>query len=77
MREYRKAKMLAKFDTDRDGVLSDPEHEVMIAKHAARLKKFDTDGSGRLDPEEIKAARAADVKIRKLGAGPCGPPPQP
>ena len=55
--------VLAKYDTDKDGKLSDEEIAVLQAdvkkaqeaKKAAILKKFDKDGDGKLSKEERKA----------------------
>lgn len=80
-REDRKAKILLKFDTDRDGLLSDTEREALRAereaKRAKRLEKYDTNANGKLDAEEINAARAAGAKIRNFGTGPNRPRTQP
>lgn len=73
-------KIIAKFDTDGDGKLSESERQ---AARAARGKKggaggpqnpeqmkkliarFDTDGDGKLSESERQAARAARGKNRK------------
>ena len=57
--------VMAKYDTDKDGKLSDEEIAVLQAdlqkaqeaKKAAILKKFDKDGDGKLSAEERKAMR--------------------
>lgn len=81
MREERKAKMLEKFDKDGDGKLSDSERETMReamkAKREELLKKYDANSNGRLDPEEIKAARDAGEELPDFGEGPGGHKPKP
>ncbi len=67
LKQERKAKILAKFDQDGDGTLSDAERAIMTEKRAELLKKFDANANGRLDPEEINAARNAGEKVRKFG----------
>ncbi|KAA5514479.1 hypothetical protein F2Y49_24440, partial [Bacteroides caccae] len=57
--------VMARYDTDKDGKLSDEEVAVLKAdvqkdqeaKKAAILKKFDKDGDGKLSAEERKAMR--------------------
>lgn len=51
---YDGSKVLEKYDTDKDGKLSDAEKAVMKADG---IKKFDKNGDGKLDDEEKKAAR--------------------
>ncbi len=55
-REARKAAMLEKLDTNKDGTLSDEER---AAGHKARLterfQRMDTDGDGALSFEEFEA----------------------
>lgn len=76
----RMKRIIAKFDTDGDGKLSESER---LAARAARGKngpgggradpermkkiiaKFDTDGDGKLSESERLAARAAREKFRK------------
>ncbi|MGE9269208.1 MAG: EF-hand domain-containing protein, partial [Verrucomicrobiales bacterium] len=61
------AEVLAKFDTDGDGKLSETEREAalkarkaMVEKRkAAALEKFDTDGDGKLSETEREAMKAA------------------
>ena len=61
--------VLAKYDTDKDGKLSDEEIAVLQidvqkaqeAKKAAILKKFDKDGDGKLSKEERKAMQGGDA----------------
>ena len=61
------ADILAKYDTNADGVLSDAEKVVMkaafAAEHAARraefILKYDTNGDGALDAAERAAASTA------------------
>lgn len=63
--------ILAKFDADHDGKLSESERAAARAALAARLKekhpklfaKIDTNGDGQLSKEEMEAARA---KLREL-----------
>ena len=62
--------VLAKYDTDKDGKLSDEEIAVLQAdvkkaqeaKKAAILKKFDKDGDGKLSKEERKAMQEEWLK---------------
>jgi Ca2+-binding EF-hand superfamily protein len=59
--------ILAKFDTDGDGKLSEDERKAamearkgkMEEQRKAMIAKFDKDGDGKLDEEERKAAREA------------------
>lgn len=55
--------VLAEYDTDGDGVLSDTEKAAMKAameaKRAEFIAKYDTDGDGVLNAEERAAAQAA------------------
>ncbi len=54
-RGERRAKMLERFDTNRDGQLDEAERSQMKAARAeARFKKLDTDGNGSLSLEEFK-----------------------
>jgi hypothetical protein len=50
------ADMLAKYDTDGNGVLS---AEEMTAAHAAEIATYDTDANGTLSLEEFQAMHAA------------------
>jgi Ca2+-binding EF-hand superfamily protein len=60
--EHKQA-MLEKFDTDKDGKLSEAERAAAKEQgkhHLKELKaKFDTDGDGKLSDSERDAARAA------------------
>lgn len=55
----RKERILEKFDTDKDGQLSESERAAaraeMEARKAADLKEFDKDGDGKLSKEERQA----------------------
>jgi hypothetical protein len=52
--------LVAKFDKDGDGKLSDVEMKAARdARQAEMLKKFDKDGDGKLSPEEMKTANEA------------------
>jgi hypothetical protein len=62
------AEMIAKFDKDGDGKLSDEEKKAMMeARKKQMLTKFDKDGDGKLSDEEKKAMREA------MGGRPGGP----
>jgi hypothetical protein len=58
--------MLEKFDTDKDGKLSEDERKAMRAAKEAKMKehrkemiaKFDKDGDGKLNDEEREKAKA-------------------
>ncbi|MCC8148266.1 EF-hand domain-containing protein, partial [Akkermansia sp.] len=62
--------VMAKYDTDKDGKLSEEEIAVLQAdvkkaqeaKKAAILKKFDKDGDGKLSKEERKAMQEEWLK---------------
>ena len=57
-RTEMKQKMLAKFDTNKDGKLDKAERIVMHeTRAAARFKKLDTDGNGQLSFEEFKQGK--------------------
>ena len=64
-REANQAKMLKRFDTDKDGKLSSEEKKAampIVTKerkeiHEAALKQFDKDGDGKLSPEERKSSK--------------------
>ena len=67
--------VLAKYDTDKDGKLSDEEIAVLQAdvkkaqeaKKAAILKKFDKDGDGKLSRRKERLCRKNGLRtIRKL-----------
>lgn len=76
MSEEGRQKMLERFDTDGDGVLSDSEREAARearraereAHHQAMLAKYDADGDGALSEEERQAASEAEG-IPMLGRG--------
>lgn len=58
MHEARKAKMLEKFDTNKDGKLDDTERAAAKETRAAeRFKKLDVNGDGKLSFDEFKAGR--------------------
>ena len=75
-REEMQKKLLAEFDTDKDGKLSEEERKAvrtaMEAKRKALIEKYDADGDGKLSPEEIKTARDAGEELPMMG-GPGGP----
>jgi hypothetical protein len=53
-----KAKMLAKYDTNKDGKLDEAERAVMKNDRAEiQFKKLDKDGNGVLTLDEFKAGR--------------------
>ena len=57
-REEMKAKMLAKFDTNKDGKLDQTERGVMKETFAIEaFKRLDTDGNGSLSLDEFKAGK--------------------
>ena len=64
--EARKAKFMEKFDTDKDGQISDAEKEAIKAAHEARkaemkakfMEKFDTDKDGQISDAEKEAIKA-------------------
>ncbi len=63
---------MEKYDTDKDGKISEKEQEavkadaakVREARKAEMLKKFDKDGDGKLSDEEKKAMREEFMKNR-------------
>lgn len=68
--EKMRAKLLEKFDTNKDGKLDEMEKAAMkeergqrldkfIKKHPEFLKKHDANGDGKLDETERKAAHQA------------------
>jgi hypothetical protein len=61
-------KVLEKYDTNKDGVLSPEERAVWekdrAARRAARLKKYDKNGDGKLDESE-RAAMRKDKEAEK------------
>lgn len=54
--EAKRAEWIAKYDTDKDGKLSEAERE---AKHKDMLAKYDTNKDGKLDATE-RAAKHSD-----------------
>ena len=74
-------RVLEKFDTNKDGVLSDAE-KVAAAEELKRsglvpvpgseefLKRFDKNGDGKLSASEQLAAQSAWQKMRRGGGGP-------
>ena len=64
-RGENQAKMLKRFDSDKDGTFSTEEKKAAIptikkerkAIHEAALKQFDKDGDGKLSPEEREGVR--------------------
>jgi hypothetical protein len=57
-RAERKAEMLAKYDTNKDGKLDPQERAVMRdAKATERFQKMDTDNDGKISLDEFKAAQ--------------------
>ena len=73
--EARRAKMLEKFDANKDGKLDDAEKAAMKAecekrkagmeaRKAKMLEKFDTNKDGKLDDAEKAAAKAAHEKMK-------------
>lgn len=63
------ARMLEKFDTNKDGKLDDTEKAAAQAAREARkaemLKKYDANGDGKLDDTEKAAAKAEWKKDHK------------
>ena len=54
----RKAEILAKYDTNKDGKLDAQERAVMREQRTVEaFKKMDTDGNGQISLDEFKAAR--------------------
>ena len=59
----KKAEILAEFDADGDGKLSEDERKAaMEARKKAFMEKYDTDGDGELSDDEKAAAREARKK---------------
>ena len=58
--------VIEKYDTDKDGTLSEAEKAEMRkaweARRAEFMKKYDTDGDGKLSEKEREAAREARKK---------------
>ncbi len=58
--EEKKAELIAKFDKDGDGKLSEEERKAAHEAHKAEMmEKYDTNGDGELSDEEKKAAHDA------------------
>ena len=65
----KKKAMMAKYDADGDGELSETERKAAHeARRAEVLAKFDADGDGELNEAERKAARA-EMGPRQGGKG--------
>ena len=59
-RGHHRAKMLERFDANKDGQLDDQEREAAReARKAEMLQRFDTDKDGKLSDSEREAARSA------------------
>jgi hypothetical protein len=57
-RAEKKAEMLAKYDTNKDGKLDQAERAVMKNERAEiQFKKLDKDGNGQISLDEFKAGR--------------------
>lgn len=57
-RAERKAKLLEKFDTNRNGALDPAEKEAMHEQRARKMfSKLDANGDGKLSFDEFKAAK--------------------
>ena len=80
--EARKAKFMEKFDTDKDGQISDAEKEAIKAAHEARkaemkakfMEKFDADKDGQISDAEKEAIKAEFGKRGPRRHGKCGGP---
>jgi hypothetical protein len=71
MHEARKAKLLEKFDTNRDGKLDDTERAAARETRAvARFNKLDANGDGKLSFDEFKAGRQARGGMHRHHRGP-------
>lgn len=58
MHEARKARMLEKFDTNKDGTLDDTERAAAKEARATEMfQKLDTNKDGKLSFDEFKAGR--------------------
>lgn len=58
----KKAELLQKFDTNKDGALDDKERLIMRDERVlARFKTLDTDGNGVLSLGEFKAGKHAKM----------------
>ena len=55
-------RMMERFDTDKDGKLSEEEREKAREFHQKMLEKFDTDGDGKLSKEEREKMRESRPK---------------
>ena len=77
--EARKAKFMEKFDTDKDGQISDAEKEAIKAAHEAHkaemkakfMEKFDTDKDGQISDAEKEAIKAEFGKRGPRHHGKC------
>ena len=77
--EARKAKFMEKFDTDKDGKISDAEKEAIKAAHEARkaemkakfMEKFDADKDGQISDAEKEAIKAEFGKRGPRRHGKC------
>jgi hypothetical protein len=59
----KRAEMLAKYDTNKDGKLDAAERKVMIDDRAATMfKKIDANGDGQITPDEFKAFKESQLK---------------
>ena len=61
------AKVLEKYDKNKNGVLDADEKEAMKKDRQEALKKFDKNGDGKLDEQERAAAKEASEKHHKKG----------
>jgi len=69
-REERHAKMLEKFDVDKDGKLEPAERAVMRDELAAKaFARLDKNGDGKLSLDEFKAGRMHHRKGMHRGHG--------
>ncbi len=75
-----KAKFMERFDTDKDGQISDAEKEAIKAQFEARhaerkarfMEKFDTDKDGQISDAEKEAIKAEFGKCGPRRHGKCG-----
>lgn len=56
---HRMEKMLEKIDTDKDGVITQAEHEAFTA---AKFKEMDKDGDGKVTKDEMQAHHKAKME---------------